>query len=65
VSLGISGGGYAQGFILFIPSMLGSLVSGYVYEINPTYPWHLNVVLLAVSLFLVARIVEEPRTAEV
>jgi MFS family permease len=65
VSLGISGGGYAQGFILFVPSMLGSLVSGYIYEINPMYPWYLNVVFLVASLFLVARLVEEPKTAEV
>jgi len=45
--------------------MLDSLVSGYIYEINPMYPWYLNVVLLVASLFLVARLVEEPKTAEV
>jgi len=45
--------------------MLDSLVSGYIYEINPMYPWYLNVVLLVASLFLVVRLVEEPKTAEV
>lgn len=61
----ISSGGYVQGFIPFVPSMLDSLVSGYIYEINPMYPWYLNVVFLVASPFLVARLVEEPKTAEV
>ncbi|MBN2335854.1 MFS transporter [Candidatus Bathyarchaeota archaeon] len=65
ISLGISGGGYAQGFILFIPSMLGSIVSGFIYEVNPMYPWYLNVAVLALCLLLVVKLVTEPETAEV
>jgi len=61
----ISSGGYVQCFTPLVPSMLESLVSGYICEINPMYPWYLKVVILVASLFLVARLVEEPKTAEV
>src|SRR4030042_2017333 len=65
VSLGISGGGYAQGFILFIPGMVGSVVSGFIYEANPAYPWYLNVAVMALCLALVVRLMREPEAAEV
>jgi len=65
IPLGITGGGYAQGFMLFIPSALGSLISGYIYEYNPTYPWYLQSVLLTLCLVLVIRLVKEPDHAEV
>jgi DHA1 family multidrug resistance protein-like MFS transporter len=65
IPLGITGGGYAQGFVLFIPNMLGSLVSGFVYEINPMYPWYINAVTLIACLGLTIRMVKEPETAEV
>lgn len=44
--------------VMGMMTALGSLVSGYIYEINPMHPWHLNVVFMAVSLFLAARLVE-------
>ena len=65
IPLGITGGGYAQGFMLFIPSALGSLISGYIYEYNPAYPWYLQSVLLALCLLLVLKLVKEPENAEV
>jgi len=65
IPLGITGGGYAQGFMLFIPSALGSLVSGYIYDYNPAYPWYLQSVLLALCLLLVIKLVKEPENAEV
>lgn len=65
IPLGITGGGYAQGFMLFIPSALGSLISGYIYEYNPAYPWYLQSVLLTLCLLLVIRLVKEPDHAEV
>ena len=65
VSLGISGGGYAQGFILFIPAMVGSVVSGFIYEANPAYPWYLNVAVMALCLAMVLRLMREPDAAEV
>jgi MFS family permease len=65
IPLGVTGGGYAQGFMLFIPSALGSLISGYIYEYNPAYPWYLQSVLLTLCLLLVLRLVKEPDHAEV
>ena len=65
VCLGISGGGYAQGFILLIPNMLGSLISGYIYEVNPTYPWIINTLVLLGCLVLCFRLIKEPDVAEV
>lgn len=65
VPLGITGGGYAQGFMLFIPSMIGSLVSGYIYAYNPAYPWYLQGILLTVCLVMVLIMVKNPDNAEV
>ena len=65
IPLGISGGGYAQGFVLFIPNMLGSLVSGFIYELNPMYPWYINAVTLVGCLVLTIWMVKEPDHAEV
>jgi MFS family permease len=65
VPLGITGGGYAQGFMLFIPSMISSLLSGYIYAFNPMYPWYLQGVLLSLCLVLVLVLVKYPENAEV
>ena len=65
IPLGITGGGYAQGFVLFIPNMLGSLVSGFIYELNPMYPWYINAVTLIACLLLTVWMVKEPDHAEV
>ncbi|OGD46029.1 hypothetical protein A3K69_08075 [Candidatus Bathyarchaeota archaeon RBG_16_57_9] len=65
VSLGVSGGGYAQGFILFIPAMVGSVVSGFIYEANPVYPWYLNVAVMTLCLVMVLRLMREQDSAEV
>ena len=65
IPLGITGGGYAQGFVLFIPNMLGSVVSGFIYEVNPMYPWYINAVTLIACLGLTIRMVKEPDHAEV
>jgi len=65
IPLGITGGGYAQGVMLFIPSALGSLISGYIYDYNPAYPWYLQSVLLVLCLILVLKLVKEPDHAEV
>ncbi len=65
IPLGISGGGYAQGFVLFIPNMLGSLVSGFIYELNPMYPWYINAVTLVACLGFTIGMVKEPDHAEV
>jgi MFS family permease len=64
VSFGVSGGGYASGFLLFIPMTIGNLVGGYIYEYNPQYPWFIQVVTLTLALGMTYLIVKEPEKAE-
>jgi hypothetical protein len=45
--------------------MLGSNVSGYIYEVNPMYPWYINAIVLILCLLITIKAVEEPETAEV
>jgi MFS family permease len=33
------GGGPGMGFLLTLPVIIGSLIGGYIYEVNPTAPW--------------------------
>lgn len=64
VSFGVSGGGYASGFLLFIPMTIGNLIGGYIYEYNPQYPWFIQVVTLTLALGMTYLIVKEPKKAE-
>jgi MFS family permease len=65
IGIGITGGGYAGGFLLFPPMTLGSLAGGYLYELHPTYPWLLQSTALAGALLLTLLLVREPERAEV
>ena len=47
MSLGVSGVGFASGFLIFFPKTLGSLVGGFIYHIDPRLPWVMQSVLLA------------------
>ncbi len=58
------GGGPGIGMLLTIPMMLGSLVSGYVYSFNPTYPWFLLSFALFLCLILTVIVVKEPEKPE-
>jgi MFS family permease len=42
-------GGPGMGAVLTIPSILGSILGGFVYEYNPTLPWILLAVLMAIN----------------
>ena len=64
VSFGVSGGGYASGFLLFIPMSIGNIIGGYIYEYNPQYPWFIQVVTLTLALGMTYLIVKEPEKAE-
>ena len=64
VGIGIAGGGYASGFLLFIPMTLGSYVSGYIYQLNPTYPWLIQSITLTAALILAVWLIKEPERAE-
>ncbi len=64
VSFGVSGGGYASGFLLFIPMTIGNLIGGYIYTFNPQLPWMIQVVALLLALVLTFLIVKDPEKQE-
>ena len=64
INIGVTGGGYAAGFIIFIPMTLGSLASGYLYDFNPQLPWLLQSAAIIVGLILTFRLINEPEKAE-
>ncbi|MBN1682176.1 MFS transporter [Candidatus Bathyarchaeota archaeon] len=52
MSIGITGGGYSSGFLIFIPMALGSKLGGIIYTINPVFPWYLQSVSLLIAMIL-------------
>lgn len=64
VSTGVGGGGWASGFISFIPMSIGSFTSGYIYSINPAYPWLIQSVFLTVALLLSVLVIHDREKAE-
>jgi MFS family permease len=64
IGVGISGGGYAQGFLLFIPATIGSFVGRYIYESSPSLPWLIQAAVLALGMALVFAFVREPGRRE-
>ena len=64
VSFGITGVGYASGFLLFIPMTIGSVISGYIYNYNPVYPWYIQSVFLTVGLIICLLFVKNPERPE-
>jgi MFS family permease len=55
---------WGGGFLLFPPAALGAYVGGWVYKLNPNYPWMITSVALVVSLVLVFFFVKNPEDAE-
>jgi hypothetical protein len=58
-------GGPAMGFLITIPLMLASLAGGYLYTLNPSYPWFVVMGTTAISVVLVLFFVRDPHTAEI
>ena len=68
IMLGMAGGGTggpAVGFIVTIPLMIASFAGGYLYVLNPTYPWFFTAVTTAISIILVLLFIRDPQQAEV
>lgn len=65
LGVGIGGGGYTRGFILFIPSTIGAFLGGYIYEFNPAMPWLIQAVLLLLGIAFTVLFVKEPEKAEI
>jgi DHA1 family multidrug resistance protein-like MFS transporter len=49
MSLGVSGVGFASGFLIFFPKTIGSLIGGLIYHIDPQLPWVIQSILLAIG----------------
>ena len=65
LGVGISGGGYSRGFLLFIPATIGSFLGGYIYDFDPAMPWLIQSAFLLLGIALTVVLVEEPENAEV
>jgi MFS family permease len=58
------GGSLSTGFLLSIPAMIGSFVGGYIYSLNPSYPWILLSTSIIASLVLTVILLREPDKPE-
>jgi len=65
MSVGVTGGGYSSGFLVFIPMTLGSLISGYIYSYDAALPWVLQAGLLTVALVFTLLWLKDPEKAQV
>jgi MFS family permease len=55
---------WGGGFLLFPAAAVGSYIGGYVYEMNPTYPWIILSASTLISLALAVRYIIEPENAQ-
>jgi len=61
---GGGGGGPRMGLLLTIPVILASIISGYVYSFNLTYPWFFLSSSLILCMILTLTLVKEPERPE-
>ncbi len=54
-----------MGYAFALPVMLGALVGGYIYDLDPTYTWLVQSVLTFGSLALSLAFIHEPEKAEI
>ena len=60
MSIGITGVGKASGFLIFLPTAIGSIVGGVIYSIDPIYPWLLQGIVLTVGLLMTYLLIHNP-----
>jgi len=65
MSTGVVGGGYASGFLVFIPMTLGNLLGGYIYAADGALPWVLQSLLLMGAMILTYMWLKDPEKAQV
>jgi MFS family permease len=58
-------GGPGVGFVTVIPLMLAYLAGGYLYDLNPAYPWFMALGATASAILLIALFIRDPQQAEV
>ena len=57
-------GGPAMGYLVTLPVVVTSLLSGYIYAIGPMWPWLVSLGLLAVTLVVSLAFLRDPHRAE-
>ena len=60
MSIGVTGGGYSSGFLMFISMAIGSKIGGVIYTINPAYPWYIQSSFLLVAAVLTYLFIKNP-----
>ncbi len=55
---------WGGGFLLFPPAAIGAYVGGWVYDLNPNYPWIITSIALMVSFIMILLFVKEPEEAQ-
>ena len=68
VMMGASGGGTGGpgvGYLITIPLILSSIAGGYIYALNPSYPWILASVSILLSLSITALCIRDPKKAAI
>jgi MFS family permease len=58
-------GGPGMGFLTTLPVILGSIVGGYLYSYNPTFPWLFAAAATALSVLLSVLFLRDPEHAQV
>jgi MFS family permease len=58
-------GGPALGYLFIPPVMVASLAGGYLYMLNPVYPWVFSVATTLLSIILTVFYIRDARNAEV
>jgi len=57
-------GGFSSGFLLFATSVVGSVSGGYIYALNPTYPWIIFPIVLGISAIISFKYIRDPEKVE-
>jgi MFS family permease len=55
---------WGGGFLLFPAAAIGSYIGGWVYTLNPDYPWMITSAALVVSLILIYIFVKDPENVQ-
>ena len=58
-------GGPALGYLFILPVVVASLAGGYLYTLNPAYPWLFSLLTTLLALILTFLFIRDPQRAEV
>jgi DHA1 family multidrug resistance protein-like MFS transporter len=58
-------GGPGTGFLTTIPVMIGSLAGGYLYALDPRYPWYFISITTVISVVLSILFIHDPEEAQI